>query len=163
MGKKQQLYIKNDKGRYEPYEPPKVKVSDNLYVKVGRKYVPYGRRLNEDYLTDGVYVVRCDKQCGMRSIAAVGHLEECYRIDKVSNNYRITTEQLASLEDYSDFALEELRKHKSGRCENGYGISTAEEVACIIGSVFKFSDILKKRIEEEKTEKRSHIDTEPKF
>lgn len=163
MGKKQQLYIKNSKGRYEPYEPPKVNVSDNLYVKVGRKYIPYGRRLNEDYLTDGVYVVRCDKQYGTRSIAAVGHLEECYRIDKVSNSYRITTEQLASLEDYSDFALGELRKHKSERSGNGYGISTVEEVACIIGSVFKFSDILKKRIEEEKTEKRAHIDTEPKF
>lgn len=163
MGKKQQLYIKNSKGRYEPYEPPKVNVSDNLYVKVGRKYVPYGRRLNEDYLTDGVYVVRCDKQYGMRSIAAVGHLEECYRIDKVSNNYRITTEQLASLEDYSDFALGELRKLKSERNASCYGLSTAEEVACIIGSVFKFSDILKKRIEEDKTEKRSHIDTEPTF
>ncbi|MBQ5478141.1 MAG: hypothetical protein IIT64_10130 [Bacteroidaceae bacterium] len=163
MAKKQQLYIKNSKGRYEPYEPPKVNVSDNLYVKVGRKYVPYGRRLNEDYLTDGVYVVRCDKQCGMRSIAAVGHLEECYRIDKVSNNYRITTEQLASLEDYFEFALGELRKLKSERNGSGYGLSTAEEVACVIGSVFKFSEILKKRIEEEKTEKRANIDTEPTF
>ena len=163
MEKKQQLYIKNDKGRYEPYEPPKVNVSDNLYVKVGRKYVPYGRRLNEDYLTDGVYVVRYDKQCGMRSISSVGYLEECYRIDKVSNNYRITTEQMASLEDYSDYVLKELQKLRSEKHTNGYGLSTADEIACVIGSVFKFSDILKKRIEEEKTEKRSHIDTEPTF
>ena len=163
MAKKQQLYIKNEKGRYEPYEPPKVNVSDNLYVKVGRKYVPYGRRLNEYYLTDGVYVVRCDKQCGMRSISSVGYLEECYRIDKVSNNYRITTEQMASLEDYADYAYEELRKFRAERCTGVYGLSTADEVACIIGSVFKFSDILKKRIEEEKTEKRANIDTEPTF
>lgn len=163
MGKKQQLYIKNDKGRYEPYEPPKVNVADTLFLKVGNRYIPYGRRLDEDYLTDGVYVVRCDKQCGLRSISSVGYLEECYRIDKVSNNYRITTEQLASLEDYSDFALGELRKLKSERNASCYGLSTAEEVACVIGSVFKFSDILKKRIEEEKTEKRAHIDTEQKF
>ena len=163
MGKKQQLYIKNDKGRYEPYEPPKVNVSDNLYVKVGKRYVPYGIRLNEDYLTDGVYVVRCDKQCGMRSISSVGYLEECYRIDKVSNNYRITTEKMASLKDYADYAIEELRKFRSERCTDGYGLSTAEEIACVIGSVFKFSDILKKKIEEEKTEKRANIDTEPKF
>lgn len=163
MGKKQQLYIKNEKGRYEPYEPPKVNVSDNLYVKVGRKYVPYGRRLNENYLTDGVYVVRCDKQCGMRSISSVGYLEECYRIDKVSNNYRITTEQMASLEDYSDYVWKELQKLRSEKHTNGYGLSTADEIACIVGSVFKFSEILKKRIEEEKTEKRAHIDTEPKF
>lgn len=163
MTKKQQLYIKNGKGRYEPYEPPKVNVSDTLFLKVGNRYIPYGKQLNTDYLTDGVYVVRSDKKGGMRSFASVGYLEECYRIDKVSSNYRITTEQMASLEDYSDFALDELRKHKSERSENGYGISTAEEVACIIGSVFKFSDILKKRIEEEKTERRNGIDTEQKF
>ena len=36
MEKKQQLYIKNDKGRYEPYEPPKVNVSENLYQIVCR-------------------------------------------------------------------------------------------------------------------------------
>lgn len=163
MGKKQQLYIKNSKGRYEPYEPPKVNVADTLFLKVGNRYIPYGKKLDMDYLTDGVYVVRCDKQCGMRSISSVGYLEECYRIDKVSNNYRITTEQMASLEDYADYACEELRKFRADRCTGGYGLSTADEVACVIGSVFKFSDILKKRIEGEKTEKRSHIDTEPKF
>lgn len=163
MTKKQQLYIKNNKGRYEPYEPPKVNVADTLFLKVGNRYIPYGTKLNTDYLTDGVYVVRSDKQGGMRSFASVGYLEECYRIDKVSRNHRITTEQLASLEDYSDFALEELRKLKIERLDRSYGLSTAEEVACIIGSVFKFSDILKKRIEEEKTEKRAYIDTEPKF
>lgn len=161
MTKKQQLYIKNDKGRYEPYEPPKMNVADTLFLKVGNKYVPYGIRLNEDYLSDGVYVVRCDKR--MRGIASVGYLEECYRIDKVSNNYRITTEQMASLEDYSAYVWKELQKLRSERHSSGYGISNAEEIACIIGSVFKFSDILKKRIDEEKTEKRSHIDTEPKF
>lgn len=163
MGKKQQLYIKNDKGRYEPYEPPKVNVSDTLFLKVGNRYIPYGKKLDTDYLTDGVYVVRSDKSGGMRSFASVGYLEECYRIDKVSSNYRITTEQLASLKDYSDYAIEELRKLRSERCTDGYGLSTAEEIACVIGSVFKFSDILKKRIEGEKTEKRAHIDTEPKF
>jgi hypothetical protein len=163
MKKKQQLYIKNNKGRYEPYEPPKLNVSDNLYLRVGKRYVPYARRINEDYLTDGVYVVRCHKRGGLRSIAEVGYLEECYRIDKMSNNYRITTEQMASLQDYSEFAYMKLIELRTERKESGYGLSTAEEIDCVIGSVFKFSDILKKRIEEEKTEKRAHIDTEPTF
>lgn len=161
--KKQQLYIKNAKGRYEPYEPPKVNVSETLFLKVGNKYVAYGRRLNEDYLTDGVYVVRSDKSGGIRGIASVGYLEECYRIDKVSNNYRITAEQLASLEDYSDFALKELRKLKTEKAETGFGISTAEEVACVIGSVFKFSNILKERIKQEKKEARQTQDMNPIF
>lgn len=163
MGKKQQLYIKNNKGRYEPYEPPKVNVSDTLFLKAGNRYIPYGKKLDTDYLTDGVYVVRSDKQGGMRSFASVGYLEECYRIDKVSNNYRITTEQMASLEDYSDYVCKELQKFRTERHTNGYGLSTAEEVACVIGSVFKFSDILKKKIADEKTERRNGIDKEPKF
>lgn len=161
--KKQQLYIKNDKGRYVPYEPPKVNVSETLFLKVGNKYVPYGRRLNEDYLTDGVYVVRSDKSGGIRGFATQGYLEECYRIDKVSKNYRITTEQLASLEDYSDYVLKELQKFRSERHSSGYGLSTAEEIACVIGSVFKFSYLLKERIEKEKTEVRQPDDMTPRF
>lgn len=161
--KKQQLYIKNEKGRYIPFEPPKVNVSDTLFLKVGNKYIPYGRRLNEDYLTDGVYVVRSDKSGGIRGFARQGYLEECYRVDKVTKNYRITTEQLASLEDYSDFAFNELRKFRMERHTEGYGLSTAEEVACVIGSVFKFSDILKERIVKEKTEVRQPDDMKPRF
>lgn len=161
--KKQQLYIKNDKGRYVPYEPPKVNVSETLFLKVGNKYVPYGRRLNEDYLTDGVYVVRSDKSGGIRGFAAQGYLEECYRIDNVSKNYRITTEQLASLEDYSDFAWRELQKFRSERHSDGYGLSSAEEIACVIGSVFKFSDIIKERVKKENTEMRQPNDMTPIF
>ena len=129
----------------------------------GNKYVPYGRRLNEDYLTDGVYVVRSDKSGGIRGFATQGYLEECYRIDKVSKNYRITTEKLASLEDYSDFVWKELQKFRSERYSNGYGLSSAEEIACVIGSGFKFSDILKERIEKEKTEVRQPDDMTQRF
>lgn len=161
--KKQQLYIKNDKGRYVPYEPPKVNVSETLFLKVGNKYVPYGRRLNEDYLTDGVYVVRSDKSGGIRGFATQGYLEECYRIDKLSKNYRITTEQLASLEDYSDYSWKELQKLRSERHADGYGISSAEEIACVIGSVFKFSNMLKERIGKDKTEVRQPDDMTPRF
>ena len=161
--KKQQLYIKNDKGRYVPYEPPKVNVSETLFLKVGNKYVPYGRRLNEDYLTDGVYVVRSDKSGGIRGFATQGFLEECYRIDKVSKNYRITTEQLASLEDYSDYAWKELQKLRSERHSDGYGISSAEEIACVIGSVFNFSNMLKERIGKDNTEVRQPDDMTPRF
>lgn len=161
--KKQQLYIKNEKGRYKPYEPPKVNVSETLFLKVGKKYVPYGRRLDEDYLTDGVYVVRSDKSGGMRGFSTEGYLEECYRIDKVSKNHRITTEQLASLEDYSDFASNELQKFRMERHTEGYGLSTVEEVACVIGSVFKFSEMLKERIKEDGTEVRQPNDMTPRF
>lgn len=159
MNKKQQLYIKNAKGRYEPYKPKEIG-EKNVYRKIGNKYVPFAVvTKEEDWLQSGVFVVRSDKKSSCRSIAESEYLQECFRIDKIGNNYRILVDQLASLKDYADFCYEELRKYKFERIdENGYGISTQEEIMCIVGSVFKFSDILKEKIEKEKTQKRDDSD-----
>lgn len=148
--KKQQLYIKNEKGRYEPYKPKELG-DKNVYKKVGNKYIPFAVCLNrdEDWLQSGVFVVRSDKEHGMRSWADSEYLQECFRIDKISNNYRITTEQLACLEDYADYCLQELRKHEKMRNEGGYGMSPMERVECIVGSVFKYSGILRDKIDKE--------------
>lgn len=56
--KKPQLYVKNEKGRYEPYVEEKKDDGGTLYIKRGNKYEPFALRFNDDYLTDGVYVVR---------------------------------------------------------------------------------------------------------
>lgn len=155
---KQQLYIKNDKGRYEPYEPKEFG-DGNVYRKVGNKYVPFGVVMrDEDWLQSGVFVVRSDKKRGMRSFAESEYLQECFRIDKISNNYRITTEQLACLEDYADFCIQELRKHEKMRSEAGYGMSPMERVECIVGSVFKYSGILRDKIDKELSQERQSND-----
>lgn len=162
--KKQQLYIKNDKGRYEPYNPKEIE-DKNVYRKIRNKYVPFAVVTKEvDWFQGGVFVVRSDKHSSIRSIAESEYLQECFRIDKIGNNYRILADQLASLMDYADFCAEELRKHKMKRIdEYGYGISTQEEIMCIIGSVFKFSDILKERIGKDKTEVRQPDDMTTRF
>jgi hypothetical protein len=162
--KKQQLYIKNDKGRYEPYKPKEIE-DKNVYRKIGNKYVPFAVVTKEDdWFQGGVFVVRSDKHYANRSIAESEYLQECFRIDKIGNNYRILADQLASLEDYVDFCAEELRKYKLERIdEHGYGMSTQEQIMCIIGSVFKFSDILKERICKENTEVRQPQDMNPRF
>lgn len=157
--KKQQLYIKNEKGRYEPYKPKEIG-DKNVYRKIGNKYVPFAVvTKDEDWFQGGVFVVRSDKRYGTRSIADSEYLQECFRVDRIGNNYRILADQLASLEDYADFCAEELRKYKLERIdEYGYGMSTQEEIMCVVGSVFKFSDILKEKIEKEKTQKRDGSD-----
>lgn len=162
--KKQQLYIRNDKGRYEPYKPKEIE-DKNVYRKIGNKYVPFAVvTKEEDWFQGGVFVVRSDKHYANRSIAEAEYLQECFRVDKIGNNYRILADQLASLEDYADFCAKELQKYKMKRInEYGYGMSTQEEIMCIIGSVFKFSDILKERIEKEKTEVRQPDDMTPSF
>lgn len=164
MNKKQQLYIKNEKGRYEPYKPKEIG-DKNVYRKIGNKYVPFAVCLNrdEDWLQSGVFVVRSDKEHGMRSWADSEYLQECFHIDKVSDNYRITAEQLASLQDYTDYCYNELKKFENERREKGIGISYEEKMQVVVGSVFKFSAILKERMEKEHTQKRSPLDSERPF
>lgn len=159
MPNKKQLYIKNEKGRYEPYKPKELG-DKNVYKKVGNKYIPFAVCLNrdEDWLQSGVFVVRSDKEHGMRSWADSEYLQECFHIDKVSDNYRITAEQLASLQDYTDYCYNELKKFENERREKGVGISYEEKMQVVVGSVFKFSAILKEKIEKEKTHKRNPSD-----
>lgn len=158
MNKKPQLYIKNEKGRYEPYKPKEIG-DKNVYRKIGNKYVPFAVvTKDEDWFQGGVFVVRSDKHYSHRSIADSEYLQECFRIDKIGNNYRILADQLASLQDYRDFASKELQKFRNERYSDGYGLSTEEEICCVVGSVFKFSQILKENIEKEKTQKRSPSD-----
>ena len=53
--KRQKLYIKNDKGRYEEFRPDmKSEDSDLLFRKIRGKYVPVNRRYEYDSLSEGV-------------------------------------------------------------------------------------------------------------
>jgi len=156
--KKPQLYIKNEKGRYEPYTPPKPQLSDTLYRKIGNKYYPASLSFGEhyDHLSDGVYVVREDGRGHLRSLANAEYIQEVFMIEKICGNYRITAEQYASLEDYEEFAYQELLKFEKERAS--IGISKCERIQCVVGSVFKFSAILKEKMEKEKTHRRNPSD-----
>lgn len=42
---------------------------NNVYVKKGRKYVPFGMRYNENYLPDGIWFVHHDEcSCGHTNV-----------------------------------------------------------------------------------------------
>lgn len=156
--KKKQLYIKNEKGRYEPYKPKELG-ANNVYRKVGNKYVPFAVVCkDDDWMQGGVFVVRNDKEYGCRSFADSECLQEVYRIERIGNNYRITADHLASLEDYTYFCYNELRKFEEERKAQGIGISKIETLQVVVGSVFKFSDILKDKIDKEKSQVRQPSD-----
>lgn len=70
MKKKPQLYIKNEKGRYEPYKEPEI-VDRNVYKKVGNKYEPIGIRFGDNYLNDGLWLVKSKESS--REIASIEH------------------------------------------------------------------------------------------
>ena len=161
--KKPQLYIKNDKGRYEPYVEEKKEDYNTLYTKRGNKYEPFALRFNDDYLTDGVYVVRRHFRGSARSLANAEHLSDVFCLEQVSKNYRITTDQMASLEDYTDFCIEQLRKSQAKAAANNFGMSEWDKVQNIIGNVFNFSTILKEKIEKEKSIVRDTKDDTPQF
>lgn len=38
-------------------------MDNNVYRKVGRKYVPFGSRFNENYLSDGIWYVKHRDNC----------------------------------------------------------------------------------------------------
>lgn len=104
---KPKLYIKNDKGRYEPYNFPEPDVSDTVYRKINGKYEPVGRFFNRDYLTEGVWVVYCD-----HAFCNGKYLKNKFRMEKVSDLQYPTISELGGMEAAIHQAWEELPSYK---------------------------------------------------
>lgn len=104
---KQQLYIKNEKGRYEPYELPKPDVSDTAYRKINGKYEPVGLFYDRDCLTEGVWVVYARHgYCNGK------YLKEQFAMDKVSGIEYPTIAQLGGMEAAIEQAWRELSAYR---------------------------------------------------
>ena len=52
---KPQLYIKNEKGRYEPYKLPEPEVDNKLYRKINGKCFKRNKRQRKRGFTAGAY------------------------------------------------------------------------------------------------------------
>lgn len=81
MKKQEQLYTKNEKGRYVPYE--ETYDDDVLYRRFKGKYYPVSMQVEHDSLTEGIWVVRHSK--GRRSLTLGEYLRGQYVLDNVSN------------------------------------------------------------------------------
>ena len=72
----------------------------NVYKKEGRKYVPIGYRVRDDYLTDGVWIVR--HRPGCKSTTRADYLADCYGLIKAGEIAKIDLPKLGTMEDYAE-------------------------------------------------------------
>jgi hypothetical protein len=123
--KKQKLYIKNDKGRYEEYHEPIVE--DNaLYRKVGNKYIPCQMMDASLGWSEGVYVV-LNNGC---HITSAKYLEKIFSTYKCSNIEKCSIAKLGGMEELVDY----LCKHH----DEITGNSLYERCASIVGILFNY-------------------------
>ena len=127
---KKQLYIKNSKGRYEPYRPPEVEVDHKLYRKINGRYYAWEMDLRNEHLPEGIWVITRHKSC--TSFTSGRYLREQFRLDKASDIKEVDLATLGGLEKITRRVLEEL--------PNDYrSMTTNDLVHIIVGKVFEIS------------------------
>ena len=139
--KKQKLYIKNEKGRYEDYKPErKTDDYDLCFRKINGKYVPCGRHERHEFVGEGVWVVlsnlsTCSIQC-----ASGDYLKDLFQIHKVSEIEKVSIAQLGDLEKYYDYVVSEWNKYyKDYMLGHEWSPSNSDAIHFIIGKVFEYS------------------------
>lgn len=128
--KKLQLYIKNDKGRYEEYHEPSQPYDNKLYRKVGNKYEPCSMLMTND-IGEGVWVVV--KHMGCKSISNGKYLCENYMCMKAGDIQEVSLAQLGGLERLSHT----LSRHWDELPTN---VSQYDLCRAIVGLLFKYKD-----------------------
>ena len=128
------LYIKNDKGRYEPYTIPEHDIDNTMYRRINGKYVPVSM-FASDHLTDGVWVVT--SRPSVRSLTNGTYLRESFKLDKVADLERFPMTKIASMKQCVDHILWNERFSIDGK-------SAHDIVSEIVGMVYKYNDDLSK-------------------
>lgn len=72
----------------------------NVYKKVGRRYVPLGLKIDDNYLNDGIWIVR-HKQ-GSTQITRGDYLAQSYGLIKAGELSKIDLPILGALEEYAE-------------------------------------------------------------
>lgn len=127
---KPQLYIKNEKGRYEPYKLPEPEVDNKLYRKINGKYYAWEMDLRNDHLPEGVWVITRHKSC--TSFTSGSYLREQFKLDKASDIKEISLAELGSLEKLTREVLDALPSDYRNRTTN-------DLVHLIVGKIYELS------------------------
>lgn len=120
-------------------------VEDNVYIKRGRKYIPFGLRYSEQYLPDGIWYVRhYDHSLGtanadhyLRGIFKVGDAPEIVDIPR-----------LCSMHTYVDYVLQS--KEFKELMANEKGVSLLDLTAKITALVVTLNDSIQKEAKSRK-------------
>ena len=127
---KPKLYIKNEKGRYEPFNPPEIEVDNKLCRKINGKYYPWEMDLRNDHLPEGVWVITRHKSC--TSFTSGKYLREQFRLDKASDIKEVSLAELGSLEKLTREVLDALPSDYRNRTTN-------DLVHLIVGTIFELN------------------------
>ena len=128
------LYIKNDKGRYEPYSIPEHDIDNTMYRRINGKYVPVSMLVDDD-IPEGIWVVT--SRPSVRSITNGTYLRESFRLDKVADLQRFPMTKITSMKQCVDHILWNERFSIDGKSVN-------DIVSEIVGMVYKYNDDLSK-------------------
>lgn len=127
---KPQLYIKNEKGIYEPYKLPEPEVDNKLYRKINGKYYPWEMDLKNDHLPEGVWVITRHKSC--TSYTSGSYLREQFKLDKASDIKEVSLAELGSLEKLTSEVLDALPSDYRNRTTN-------DLVHLIVGKIYEIT------------------------
>lgn len=146
--KKQKLYIKNEKGRYEEYKPERKIDDSNLFFrKRNGKYVPCGRKEHLERFGEGVWVVLSNLSYCSKEFISGDYLKELFQIHKVSGIEEVTIAQLGSLEKYADYVKHEWNEYyRNYMLGHEWSPSNSDVIHFIIGKVFEFNEKQKKEV-----------------
>ena len=125
------LFIKNDKGRYEPFNIDN-DVSDTVFMRRNGKYVPIGRRREENSLTEGIWIVYGTPSC--RSILNGTYAHELFNRYKVADLPDITLIECASLSKLTDEICHAL--HQQADCHL-LNFTVHDFVAAVVGELYR--------------------------
>ena len=127
--KRQTLYTKNEKGRYEEYQIPDLDISDTLFRRINGKYVPVSINCAND-LPEGVWVVTRGRSS--REIISGQYLQELMRLDKAS--------ELAEMPNLAELGgWQKCAKWVLNNIGDTTKMTKNDLVYAIVGKVFEYS------------------------
>ena len=127
--RKQKLYTKNEKGRYEEYQIPDIDVSETLFRRINGKYVPVSTTYDKD-LPEGVWVVTRDSSC--REIISGKYLKELMKLDKASDLKEMPSlAELGGWQKCAKYVLDEIGDFSK--------MTKSEIVYAIVGKIYEYS------------------------
>ena len=133
---KRKLYVKNEKGQYEEYNPKEEEISDTLYRKVGNKYIPFEKVVYRDTMQEGIWVVTMR---GRRTTNGK-YVRDLFECDKVAEVEKAPLSRLAGLLEYTEAISYGFYKWRDQKRKDGFGTNAEEEVAYIVGKIFEYNE-----------------------
>ncbi len=130
MENKPQLYVKNEKGRYEPYkEPERPKYDNALYRRIGKKYVPCDMLLEKNFgWQEGVFVVM--KHRDSREWSSADHLQKIFKLYRCGDIENVSLAKLGG--------MNKLATHLARHWNEIEGLSVAERAASVVAILFNY-------------------------